>query len=318
MNVAYNHLLAIGCAVAAILLCFNARWICSRIRLMDIPDDRKIHSTPTPLAGGILLLCVFLPAGFLQVLRESSERWTSSLCIWLVCIGAMALIGIADDRHSLSPKARLFCSFLVFGLAAAIDPTFNVRLLDFEHLGWSIGLGTWWLAIIFTLICCVGLVNAVNMADGKNGLVLGLSLGWVAILYLRAPQALQPLMILLAVVLFVLFVFNMTGKLFLGDGGAYGIAGAIGLLSIMVYNSPGTNALRAISAEELVFLFIVPVLDSFRLTYRRLRQGRSPMSADRDHLHHHLQDRFGWPNGLLIYWLISLVPAATLILVQKV
>jgi len=122
---------------------------------------------------------------------------------------------------------------------------------------------------------------------------------------------------LLAIVLFVLFLFNMNSKLFLGDGGAYGIACAVGLLSIMVYNSPGTYALRAMSAEELVVLFIVPVLDSFRLTYRRIRQGRSPMSADRDHLHHHLQDRFGWPSGLLIYWLISLVPAATLVIVQK-
>lgn len=284
------------------------------MRLMDLPDARKIHSTPTPLAGGILLLGVFLPAGIFQVLRESSDRWASSLCIWLACIGAMAIIGIADDRHSLSPRARLLCSFLVFGLAAAIDPTFNVRVLEFEYLGLSLGLGTWWLAVIFTVICCVGLVNAVNMADGKNGLVLGLSLGWVAILYLRAPEALLPLILLLAVVLGVLFIFNMNGKLFLGDGGAYGIAGAIGLLSIMVYNSPGTNALRAISAEELVFLFIVPVLDSFRLTYRRLRQGRSPMSADRDHLHHHLQNRFGWPAGLIIYWILSLFPA-TLFLV---
>lgn len=317
MNVVDDHLLVIGCAVVAILLCLNATWICSRMRLMDIPSARKVHRTPTPLAGGILLLGVFLPAGVLQVLQESSDRWTSSLFIWLACIGAMVLIGIADDRHSLSPRARLFCSFLVFGLAAAIDPTFNVRVLDFEYLGASIGLGTWWLAVIFTVICCVGLVNAVNMADGKNGLVLGLSLGWLAILYLRAPEALLPLITLLAIVLFVLFLFNMNSKLFLGDGGAYGIACAVGLLSIMVYNSPGTYTLRAMSAEELVVLFIVPVLDSFRLTYRRLRQGRSPMSADRDHLHHHLQDRFGWPNGLLIYWLISLVPAATFVIVQK-
>ena len=288
------------------------------MRLMDVPNARKIHSTPTPLAGGILLLGVFLPAGVFQVLRESSDRWTSSLCIWLACIGAMAIIGIADDRHSLSPRARLVFSFLVFGLAAAIDPTFNVRVLDFEYFGWSVGLGTWWLAVIFTVICCVGLVNAVNMADGKNGLVLGLSLGWLIILYLRAPDALSPLIILLTIVLLFLFLFNMRGKLFLGDGGAYSIACAVGLLSIMVYNSPGAYALRAISAEESVLLFIVPVSDSFRLTYRRLRQGRSPMSADRDHLHHHLQNRFGWPNGLLIYWLVSLAPAATSIIVGTI
>ena len=106
-----------------------------------------------------------------------------------------------------------------------------------------------------------------------------------------------------------MFVFNMMGRLFLGDGGAYAIATAIGLLAIMVYNTPGIHTLRAISADQLVLLFVVPVADSFRLTYKRLRQGRSPMSADRDHLHHHLQDRFGWPAGLLVYWLVAFAPA---------
>jgi UDP-GlcNAc:undecaprenyl-phosphate GlcNAc-1-phosphate transferase len=111
-------------------------------------------------------------------------------------------------------------------------------------------------------------------------------------------------------VLLVLFVFNLRGRLFLGDGGAYGIAAAIGLLAIMVYNTPGPHSLRAISADELVLLFLAPVADSFRLSYKRLRQGRSPMSADRDHLHHHLLDKFGWPAGLFMYWLLALLPAS--------
>jgi UDP-GlcNAc:undecaprenyl-phosphate GlcNAc-1-phosphate transferase len=228
----------------------------------------------------------------------------------------MALVGLGDDRHSLSPRLRLIISFAVFAIAAFIDPTFNVRVLDFIYPPLSLGLGTWWLAIIFTVICCVGLLNAINMADGKNGLVLGLSLGWLAILSFRAVDTLLPLIGLLACVLVVLLVFNLKGKLFLGDGGAYAIATAIALLAIMVYNTPGTAMVRAVSADELVVLFAVPVGDSFRLTYKRWRQGRSPMSADRDHLHHHLQDKFGWPIGLLVYWLASLAPAALLFVVR--
>jgi UDP-GlcNAc:undecaprenyl-phosphate/decaprenyl-phosphate GlcNAc-1-phosphate transferase len=144
-------------------------------------------------------------------------------------------------------------------------------------------------------------------------LVLGLSLGWLGILALRAAEPLLPLIGILSCALAILLLFNLKGRLFLGDGGAYAIATALGLLAIMVYNSPGTNMLRAISAEELVLLFLVPILDSFRLTYTRLRQGRSPMSADRDHLHHHLQNKFGWPSGLLAYWFITLFPPALLI-----
>lgn len=280
---------------------------------MDVPTGRKQHKTATPLMGGIVMLLTFVPISLFYVFAFVSERWLASLVIWLCCTTAMALVGVGDDRHSLSPRLRLLLSFAVFAAAAAIDPTFNIRVLDFGFPKLSLGLGTWWLAIIFTAICCVGLLNALNMADGKNGLVLGLSLGFLAIFSLRAPDALLPLVGLLACTLSILLVFNLRGALFLGDGGAYAIATSIGLLAIMIYNTPGTNMIRAISADELVVMFAVPVGDSFRLTYKRMRQGRSPMSADRDHLHHLLQGKFGWPRGLLLYWFISLLPAAVLI-----
>lgn len=301
------------CALIGIFLCLNAERLCIHLNLMDIPLGRKQHKRATPLMGGVVLLIAFVPVSLWYILVEISERWFTSLLIWLGCIASMALVGLADDRHSLSPRTRLAISFLVFAAAAAVDPTFNVRVLDFEAPRLTLGLGTWWLAIIFTVVCCVGLINAINMADGKNGLVLGLALGWLGILALRAADPLLPLIGVLACALATLLLFNLRGRLFLGDGGAYAIATALGLLAIMIYNSPGSNMLRAVSAEELVLLFLVPILDSFRLTYTRIRQGRSPMSADRDHLHHHLQDKFGWPGGLLVYWLIALLPAALLI-----
>lgn len=305
--------LVLTCAFLTTLLCLNAKRVCTLFNLMDVPVGRKQHKAATPLMGGIVLLVAVVPVSLLHVFLSASERWFQSLLIWLGCVTVMAFVGLADDRHSLSPRLRLAISFTVFAAAAAVDPTFNVRLLDFAAPKFSLGLGTWWLAVIFTVVCCVGLINAVNMADGKNGLVLGLSLGWLGIIALRAPIVLLPLIGLLACSLAILLLFNLKGRLFLGDGGAYAIACAVGVLAIMVYNTPGDQMLRAIWADELVLLFAVPVCDSFRLTYTRLRQGRSPMSADRDHLHHRLQDRFGWPTGLLVYWCISLFPAAALI-----
>jgi UDP-GlcNAc:undecaprenyl-phosphate/decaprenyl-phosphate GlcNAc-1-phosphate transferase len=308
-----NIVLLFVCGILTLTACIKAQAFGSRFNLMDIPDERKMHGAETPLMGGIVLLIAFIPVAFVLILSSSSERWLPTLLICLGCIIAMVLVGIADDRHSLSPRTRLAISFLVFASAAAIDPTFNVRVLDFAYPRWATGLGTWWLAIIFTVTCCVGLINAVNMADGKNGLVIGLCLGWLGLLAMRAPVALLPIMLPLAVVLIVLLVFNLRGKLFLGDGGAYGLACALALLAIMIYNTSGEHALRAIAADELVFLFAIPVFDSFRLTYVRIKQGRSPMHADRDHLHHHLQDKFGWPNGLLVYFLLALLPPAFLL-----
>lgn len=295
-------------ACVAFVLCRFAMPIATKFNLLDVPGDRKKHKHITPLMGGIVILVSIVPAMLTLIIFTSPSNQIFKLMMWTTMVAGMTIVGISDDRHSLSPRLRLIASFGLFGIAAYIEPIFNVRVLDFEYPSFSLGLGTRGIAIAFTVLCCVGLVNAINMADGKNGLVIGLCIGWLALLTLRAPNFMIPFIGLQILVLAVLLVFNWQGKLFLGDGGAYGLATAIGVLAISVYNSPGNHATRAMSAEEIMLLFAIPVLDSFRLTYKRMKRGQSPMAADRDHLHHHLQDRFGWPNGLLIYLLIALFP----------
>lgn len=216
MTFAQTFPYAMMTALLALLLCIRARAIGTALGLMDIPSGRKKHSAATPLMGGIVLLCALLPVSMAAIYVTASERWLPSFSIWLGAVASMALIGIADDRHSLSPKMRLVFSFLVFGTAAALDPTFNVRILDFEHPPFAFGLGSWVTAIIFTVICLVGLVNAINMADGKNGLVIGLCIGWLLLLTMRAPPSMLPLILILCVALAVLLAFNLAGKLFLG------------------------------------------------------------------------------------------------------
>ena len=306
-------LLSISTALA-ILVCLNAAAIGRRYGLLDHPDQRKTHRQATPLMGGLTIIVAFAPLCLFYILEASSSRWLLSLVIWLAMVVIVTTLGIIDDRYGLSPRTRLGITFLVFGAAASIDPTFNVRVLDFLFPAISLGLGTWWLAIFFTVICLVGLLNAVNMADGKNGLVIGLCIGWLGLLATRAPESLLPVFILLIATCLVLFVFNLRGRLFLGDGGAYGLATAVGLLAIITYKSPGSQTVRSVSADELVLLFSVPVLDSFRLTFRRVLRGQSPMAPDRDHLHHIMQAKFGWPLGLLLYYVIALLPSTALFL----
>lgn len=306
----YLLLLCIVCAVVTGILAALARPICAKLGLMDVPGDRKLHKESTPLVGGLALTCVIMPFSALAVLISRQPEFQQSLLLYIMATVAMALLGMADDRHTLAARDRILLSMLIFGSIAIVDPTFDVRLLSFAWPNFELGLGITPLAVVFTMICCVGLVNSVNMADGKNGLVIGLCLGWLAILYFRAPASLTPMVLLLSSGLALLLVFNLRGKLFLGDGGSYGFATAVGLLAIATYNSPGGHMRRAISADELMLLFSVPVLDSFRLTFVRLRRGQSPMAADRDHLHHHLQNRFGWPGGLVVYLVLALAPAA--------
>lgn len=296
----------IAAALLSYLLCSNASAISKKVGLQDIPDERKTHKQATPLMGGIVLLVAFAPVVLGVILANADPVRVFSLSVWLAVIVGMTFVGILDDRHSLSPRIRLIFSFLIFGLAAYIAPIYNVWVLDFEFVEFRLGLGTRSVAILFTILCCVGLVNAINMADGKNGLVVGLCIGWLVLLALRAHASFYPIICVLLAVLVVLLIYNLKGRLFLGDGGAYGFAAAIGVLSIAVYNSPGTHAARAMAAEEIMLLFAVPVMDSVRLAYQRVRNGSSPMAADRNHFHHCLMDKYGWPQGLFIYWAISL------------
>ncbi len=300
-------------ALATLLLAILSRAICPKLGLMDIPDTRKRHRHETPLLGGLALVCVFAPLAIIASRFAIDPAWQVRTTLYVIATFALAFLGMADDRHSLSARDRIVLSMLVFGSTAFFDPAFNIHQLSFAFPRFDLGMGTLPVAILFTTVCCVGLCNAVNMADGKNGLVIGLCLGWLAILAVRAPAALLPLFAILFGILVVLLVFNMRGKLFLGDGGSYGFATAVGLLAIMLYNTQGAHLGRNLTADEILLLFAVPVVDSFRLTFARMRRGQSPMAADRDHLHHHLLDWLGWPGGLIAYWTVALLPAFVII-----
>jgi len=305
-------LLCILCGAATAVLAAFAIPLCTKIGIMDVPEGRKLHRDATPLMGGLALTAAILPLSVAAAFMLTPEPMRLSVLIYIAATFAMAVLGMADDRHSLSARNRLLFSLLTFAIVSTLDPIFLVRMLGFAHLGFKIGMAHATIAVLFTTICCVGLANAINMADGKNGLVIGLSIGWLTMVAVRAPPFLQPFIALVVTGLAVLLIFNLRGRLFLGDGGSYGFACAIALLTIATYNSPGPFMLRAMPADEIMLLFAIPVIDSFRLTFVRLRRGQSPMEADRDHFHHHLQNKFGWPAGLILYWVIALAPLAAI------
>lgn len=309
-------LLCILCAVATGFLCWFAEPICKSFKLLDIPNDRKKHKKATPLMGGLVLILVILPLTVVASTLPNDDH-TRIMLVYVLATMGIAAIGIADDRHTLSARTRIVLTFLIFAIAAMMHKLYLVRVLSFSAPEFELGLAYIPIAVFFTSLCCVGLVNAINMADGKNGLVLGLCLGWLVILSFSAAPFMLPYIFLMMSGVIVLLGFNLKGKLFLGDGGAYGFAAALALLTIAAYNSEGIELNRPIHAQEIMLMFAVPVLDSFRLTFVRWRRGQSPMAGDRDHLHHHLQNKLGWPGGLFAYWALALLPTAILTAIAK-
>lgn len=290
-------------ALPALLVGLFAQQIGTVTGLMDFPDisgGRKLHAKPTPLVGGIaLVLAATLSVGWL--LPQSPSADDKSTLVWfLLSVVGLFLVGALDDRFGLTARVRLAVASGVLLAALSQVPDFSVSFLLFSGQS-SLILMPGLVGVGFTLLCFVGLLNAVNMADGKNGLVIGQAIIWALVLLVRAPESTTPIVAAVAGALVVLFWFNMQGRLFLGDGGSYCLSALFGLLAIDAWN----HGFADMRADDVALLFAVPVFDTLRLIVHRLSQGKSPFTPGRDHLHHHLYARWGWPRPLP--WVLALV-----------
>ncbi|UAJ08850.1 MraY family glycosyltransferase [Glacieibacterium megasporae] len=304
---------ALLAALATFVACSFALPLGTSLGLLDFPDDaggRKQHARVTPLVGGLVIAGISLGAiiAILTLpadLGPTVERHVA----WLgIAVAAMFVIGVADDRFELSVRSRLGVGAMVLLLVIVTAPDFAISFVRFSLQPAVRILGL--TSIPFTLLCLVGLLNAVNMADGKNGIVISLGLVWSAMLLRWLPPVMAPVMAATAGALAILLWFNMRNRLFLGDGGSYALSALFGLLAIYAYN----HHFNDIGADDIILLFAVPVLDTVRLLIFRVWQRRSPFHGGRDHLHHYLYARVGWPYGLGVYITLVIVPnaAATL------
>lgn len=293
---------ALGAAIAFVVGHY-ARLIGARLGLLDFPDGaggRKLHANVTPLVGGLAIIAAAVAAVALLWGWDLSASQQALLGWFAITASAMYLIGIADDRFGLSARFRLGMATVVLLLAILRVPSFKLGFLLFTGqdelilLTGAVGLG-------FTLLCLVGLLNAVNMADGKNGLVIGQALIWSAVMCVRLPAWLVPLVAMIAGALLILFCFNMKGRLFLGDGGSYGLSAIFGLLAITAWN----EGFADFRVDDIALIFAIPVFDTLRLMVQRVLCGTSPFTAGTDHLHHYLGARWRWPGPLP--WVLALV-----------
>ncbi len=305
---------AVVAALAAFVVGSFAMPLGTSLGLLDFPDEsggRKRHARVTPLVGGLVVALVTLAAiATILLLPVDLGPTVERHVAWLgVAVAAMFVIGVADDRFELSVRARLGIAAVVLLLVTVAAPDFALAFIRFANQPtvWLLGL----VSVPFTLLCLVGLLNAVNMADGKNGIVISLGLVWSAMLLRWLPPAMAPVMVALMGALAVTLWFNMHNRLFLGDGGSYALSALFGLLAIYAYN----HRFAGIGADDVILLFAVPVIDTVRLLVVRSSQRRSPFHGGRDHLHHYLHARVGWPLGLGVYIALVAIPNAAALLI---
>lgn len=294
-----------GLIWAIAIVCFSNP-IAHALGLVDHPGAQahKAHSRPTPLVGGLALIpptiATLLPGTGGLYAGTVSELWAIALAT-----GGSFLIGLCDDRRHIPAAKRLALSAAVFAAAMILCPSLIVSAVTINYFGWKIALG--WLAAPFTLICLLAFQNAVNMADGRNGLVTGIAIIWLAALLTYGPHPSNLAILSMLCAMLVVWIANLNGRLFLGDAGSYGIGAFIGLVVIWHHHS---NV--GMHTTQVVTLLLIPVLDMARLFAFRLMTGRHPFSPDHSHLHHYLDGALGWKRGRLIYYAIVGLPIIAL------
>ena len=282
-----------------IAFCSFAQTLGQQLGVIDHPDGgRKRHSRPTPLVGGIALMVPLIPV----LVHEAILR--PSVAELLTVLGlagfAFMMLGLFDDRHHVSPGGRLLVSAILCGFLLVIEP--GLRLTALEFGSYVVPLSV--LALPFTVLCLVGLKNAINMTDGLNGLLIGLAIFWCICLLMYASANMIPYLSMFLLGLLILLPYNLAGRLFLGDAGSYTIGISVGLLMIHTYR----EAAGALPMMTVVLWLSIPVIDCLRVMGMRLLTRRSLADADTNHLHHWLSQRWRWPMSLMVYFGIVVPP----------
>ena len=253
---------------------------------------QKFHEFPVPRAGGIgilagLILLLSIPFG-----------------LKLMLSAVLAFIsGIFEDFHnSLSPRLRLFLQ-----LIAALSVVWVTGAVV-TYLGLGITL-PYWVGVLFSIFAIVGMINAINIIDGFNGLASGvvllILLSFTVVSYAHHNEA---LLYVLSVTLGATFGFFVLvfpkGKIFLGDGGAYLLGLVVAVIGIFL-----AGTYEDVSPWYVLAVFIYPVWEVIFSIIRKLSIGLSPMRPDIYHIHmliHRQITRNNPRTALLI--LLSITP----------
>ena len=133
--------------------------------IVDNPDARKLQRTPVPVLGGVAVFFgVVIAIGCM-----SSVVDCSGLPVVIMAMMAMLYTGTMDDILSLSPGLRFVIEIVVVLLLIFVG---GYCIDDFHGL-WNIGRFSYWYAVPLTVVAAVGIINAINLVDGVNGLSSG-------------------------------------------------------------------------------------------------------------------------------------------------
>ncbi|ABB31739.1 Glycosyl transferase, family 4, conserved region [Geobacter metallireducens RCH3] len=282
-----------------------------RFHAVDMPNERKVHLRPIPRIGGVAMaLGAFVPI----MVWNFADGFVRA---YLIGASILVATGLVDDLYELSPRVKFSGQFAAAAVALFMG---GVKI---DSLGTLLPESTALpelIAIPLTILAIVGVTNAVNMADGLDGLAGGICLlifcaiGYLA--FLDGNVSIGLVALAMAGVIFGFLRFNThPASIFMGDAGSQFLGFSAVTLALGL-----TQESDSLSPLLPLLLLGLPVLDTLTVMAIRASQGRSIFSADRNHIHHSLmQMGLRHPESVLVIYVVQalLVLAAVMLRFQS-
>jgi len=265
--------------------------IAEQKKLYDLPDGRKLHTRPIASLGGVGIFGGFFIASILAIPAAINPEFQ----YFFAAATVIFFLGIKDDMLVLSANKKFLGQVIATGILIHFG---DIRITSMHGL---LGITDIPLAISYLLsyISIIVIINAFNLIDGVDGLAGTLGLLTMTIFgsyfFMANMIAYSILAFSLAGSLLAFLLFNYNpAKIFMGDSGSL-ILGLVNAILVIKFIAIADNRSSGYFMESSVAIgfsiLMVPLTDTLRVFSMRIFKGRSPFSADREHIHHLLLDR---------------------------
>lgn len=329
----YLWVAAVAAGVTA-LMSFVVLRLSRKFRWAPEVRARDVHTTPTPRLGGVAMYIGMLVAVVCAVsFGDIGSVFTASTPLWALFAACtiIAVIGVLDDVLDLDWMIKLSAQLGAAGLLAWQ----GVQIVSLP-LGDTLLVGSPTVNFALTVLLMALVMNAMNFVDGLDGLVAGVALISTTVFFIYTQllvretgnsasvsfAALIAAIVVGAAAGFLPFNWHRA-KMFMGDTGSLliGLLMATATVSVTGQLNPALLDPKLVIASYIpiilpIAVFALPLADFTLAVFRRLRAGKSPFTADRQHLHHRLLNMGHSPvQAVLIFYLGTAVISIACLLV---
>lgn len=279
-----------------ILLSFIIIKISYKLKLTDNPKDRKIHVKPVAYTGGLIIGISFL---FIVFVTDFNKSYLNLILSYSILI---SLSGFIDDKYNVNPGTKILLQALPIYLL--INQELYLQDIGTYEIFGKITLGSF--SKIFTLLCCLLVINSTNYCDGIDSLlaittfIVLVSFSVYSLLLNNTEVYNYLLIISIPLIIHSLFNFEFVKnfKVFLGDSGSNLLGFIISFITIYLYKY------EQIHPSLLIWPLAFLIYEFLTVNLIRFFKGKAIFKPGHDHIHFELSKFFGFKKNFVLITIV--------------